>query len=165
MAPNVTSILVPTDFSEAADAALEYARLLAHRFGASLHLLHAVNEPLLAEGLMAADAFLSEPPAMRTVTVDDAKAHLNQRATGTASADVVFGHAATAIVESVTRLDADLVVMGSRGRTGLAHLLLGSVAEAVVRTASCPVLTVRQLPSRAGRPAPAAEVAVTHPAE
>src|SRR4030095_884901 len=47
MAPNVTSILVPTDFSEAADAALEYARLLAHRFGASLHLLHAVNESLL----------------------------------------------------------------------------------------------------------------------
>jgi universal stress protein A len=142
MKHGITRILVPSDFSESSDAAIEYARMLAHRFGATVHLLHVLHEPLLAEGL-AAEAFINEPPAIRAGLVEEAKAHLNERASGTASADVVFGQAAPAIVECAARLEVDLIVMGSRGRTGLAHLLLGSVAEAVARTALCPVLTVR----------------------
>jgi universal stress protein A len=157
----ITRILVPSDFSESSDAALEYARMLAHRFGASLHLLHVLNEPLLAEGL-AAEAFMSEPPAIRAGLVDDARAHLSQRATGTSSAEVVFGHAATTIVECAARLDVDLIVMGSRGRTGLAHLLLGSVAEAVARTASCPVLTVRTQQTLARTPTLPVEAGAMH---
>jgi universal stress protein A len=163
MEPLVTRILAPSDFSEASDTAMEYARLLAHRFGASLHLLHVVNEPLLVEGL-AAEAFINAPPTTRTTLVDEARAHLRQRAAGTSSQEVVFGYAAPAIVEYATRLDADLIVMGSHGRTGLAHLLLGSVAETVVRTAPCPVLTVRQPPASA-RPMLAVEVEAMHPAE
>jgi universal stress protein A len=164
MEPLITRILAPSDFSEAADAALEYARLLAHRFGASLHLLHVVNEPLLVEGL-AAEAFINEPPTTRTTMVDEARAHLSRRAAGTSSADVVFGYAAPAIVECATRLDVNLIVMGSHGRTGLAHLLLGSVAETVVRTAPCPVLTVRQSSASARRPMLAVEAEAVHPAE
>ena len=164
MEPLITRILAPSDFSEASDAALEFARLLAHRFGASLHLLHVVNEPILVEGL-AAEAFITDPPTTRTTLVDEARAHLSQRAAGTSSGDVVFGYAASAIVECATRLDVDLIVMGSHGRTGLAHLLLGSVAETVVRTAPSPVLTVRRPPVSARRPMLAVEVEAMHPAE
>lgn len=156
----ITRILVPSDFSESSDAALEYARMLANRFGASLHLLHVLNEPLLAEGL-AAEAFMSEPPAIRAGLVDEARAHLSQRASGTSSTEVVFGHAAAAIVECAARLGADLIVMGSHGRTGLAHLLLGSVAEAVGRTATCPVLTVRTPQTIARRPTLPVDVGTT----
>jgi nucleotide-binding universal stress UspA family protein len=138
----ITKILVPTDFSPPSEQALDYARGLAHQFGASLHLLHAINRPLLAEGL-AAEAFMSDGTAMESDMVEVAQRRLRKQAPEAASADVVFGYAARSIVEYASRLGVDLIVMGSHGRTGIAHVLLGSVAEAVVRTAPCPVLTVR----------------------
>ena len=134
----ITRILVPTDFSRPSEQALAYARSLAQRFGASLHLLHVVNRPLLAEGL-AAEAFIDESSDM----VEVAQQRLRKRAPDAASANVVFGYAAKSIVQHASQLGVDLIVMGSHGRTGIAHILLGSVAEAVVRTAPCPVLTVR----------------------
>jgi universal stress protein A len=138
----ITRILVPTDFSRPSELALKYANGLAHQFGASLHLLHVVNRPLLAEGL-AAEAYISDAPAIGSDMVRDAEARLRNLAPDAASADVVFGYAAKAIVDCASRSGVDLIVMGSHGRTGIAHLILGSVAEAVVRTAPCPVLTVR----------------------
>mgnify|MGYP003577893941 CR=1 FL=1 len=138
----ITQILVPTDFSEPSERALTYARDLGHRFHASLHVLHVVNRPLLAEGL-AAEAFMSDGTAMGSDMVEDAQRRLRKQAPEAASADVVFGYAARSIVEHASRLGIDLIVMGSHGRTGIAHVLLGSVAEHVVRTAACPVLTVR----------------------
>jgi universal stress protein A len=138
----ITRILVPTDFSPPSEQAFDYARSLAHQLGASLHLLHVVNRPLLAEGL-AAEAAIADGMAMGSTMVEDAKARLHKLAPEAASADVVFGYAARSIVEHASRLGVDLVVMGSHGRTGIAHVLLGSVAEATVRTAPCPVLTVR----------------------
>ena len=137
----ITRILVPTDFSRPSERALDYARNLAQQFGASLHLLHVMNRPLLAEGL-AAEAFMHEK--FESDMVKDTEARMRKLAPEAASIDVVFGYAASAIVERASRLGADLIVMGSHGRTGMAHLMLGSVAEAVVRTAHCPVLTVRQ---------------------
>jgi len=134
----ITRILVPTDFSRPSEQALAYARSLAQRFGASLHLLHVVNRPLLAEGL-AAEAFIDESSDM----VEVAQQRLRKQAPDAASANVVFGYAAKSIVQHASQLGVDLIVMGSHGRTGIAHILLGSVAEAVVRTAPCPVLTVR----------------------
>ena len=134
----ITRILVPTDFSRPSEQALAYARSLAQRFGASLHLLHVVNRPLLAEGLAAA-AFIDESSDM----VEVAQQRLRKQAPDAASANVVFGYAAQSIVQHASQLGVDLIVMGSHGRTGIAHILLGSVAEAVVRTAPCPVLTVR----------------------
>jgi len=134
----ITRILVPTDFSRPSEQALAYARSLAQRFGASLHLLHVVNRPLLAEGL-AAEAFIDESSDM----VEVAQQRLRKQAPDAASANVVFGYAAKSIVQHASQLGVDLIVMGSHGRTGIAHILLGSVAEAVVRTAPGPVLTVR----------------------
>ena len=141
MANMISRILVPTDFSESSDAALEFARAIAERVGASIHLLHVLNEPLLAEGL-AAEAFSRTTPSFERSVLDAAKADLSGRADGAASAEVVFGHPAD-IGAYASKLGADLIVMGTRGRTGIAHLFLGSVAETVVRSAPCPVLTVR----------------------
>jgi universal stress protein A len=138
----ITRILVPTDFSRPSEQALDYASGLARQFGASLHLLHVVNRPLLAEGL-AAEAYISEAPAIGSDMVRDAEERFRTLAPDAASTDVVFGYAAKTIVDYASRLGVDLIVMGSHGRTGIAHLMLGSVAEAVVRTAPCPVLTVR----------------------
>jgi nucleotide-binding universal stress UspA family protein len=155
----ITQILVPTDFSEPSERALTYARDLADQFHASLHLLHVVNRPLLAEGL-AAEAFMSDGTAMGSDMVEDAQRRLRKQAPEAASTDVVFGYAARSIVEHASRLGIDLIVMGSHGRTGIAHVLLGSVAETIVRTAPCPVLTVRGPVTAPERVAPRAEFEV-----
>jgi universal stress protein A len=146
----ITQILVPTDFSQPSERALDYARDLGHQFGASLHLLHVVNRPLLAEGL-AAEAAVSHGAALGSEMAAEAQRRLHEAVPDAASADVVFGYAARSIVEHASRLGVDLIVMGSHGRTGIAHVLLGSVAEAVVRTAPCPVLTVRGLATAQGQ--------------
>ena len=140
----IKQILIPTDFSQPSERALDYGRDLARQLGASLHLLHVVNRPLLAEGL-AAEAAINNGAALGSDMAEDAHQRLRQQAPDAASADVIFGYAARSIVEHAARLGIDLIVMGSHGRTGIAHVLLGSVAEAVVRTAPCPVLTVREL--------------------
>ena len=139
----ITKILVPTDFSQPADEALEYARTLGAHLGASLHLLHVMHEPLLAEGL-AAEAAIATAPSLHDETVAETRRGLASRSRGTASAEFAVGDTVANIVAYASRLGADLIVMGTRGRTGMAHLLLGSVAEHVVRTAPCPVMTVRQ---------------------
>ena len=138
----MTRILVPTDFSPLSDQALACALTLAHRFGASLHLLHVVNRPLLAEGL-AAEASMSSGTGIKLDMVEDARQRLLAVTPEGATADVAFGYPATSIVEHASRSGVDLIVMGSHGRTGIAHVLLGGVAEAIVRTAPCPVLTLR----------------------
>jgi universal stress protein A len=141
----ITRILVPTDFSPPSAGALDYARDLAQQFGASLHLLHIANRPLLAEGL-AAEALISEE--FESDMVRETQVRMCKLAPEAASTDVVFGYAHKSIVDWASRLGADLIVMGSHGRSGIAHLMLGSVAEAVVRTAPCPVLTVRHPTAR-----------------
>jgi universal stress protein A len=138
----ITKILVPTDFSEPADEALEYARTLGAHVGASLHLLHVMHEPLLAEGLVA-ETTIAASPSLHEQTVDETRRGLACRSAGTASAEFTLGDTVANITAYASRLGADLIVMGTRGRTGMAHLLLGSVAEHVVRTAPCPVITVR----------------------
>jgi universal stress protein A len=138
----ISRILVPTDFSDTADQALEYARTLGTHIGASVHLLHVMQEPLLAEGL-AAESNITTAPSLHEGAVDAAGAQLGSRSAGTASAEFTVGDTVANIVAYASRLKADLIVMGTNGRTGIAHLLLGSVAEHVVRTAPCPVVTVR----------------------
>ena len=132
-------ILVATDFSEVSSAAIDYGRALARTFGASLHLLHVMENPFLRP--TAAD-----PHAIKTATLR----HLFERLTDD---DRMALHATAALETSddpageivkYARTNAiDLIVLGTHGRGGMAHLLLGSVAEKVVRTAPCPVLTVR----------------------
>jgi nucleotide-binding universal stress UspA family protein len=157
----ITRILVPTDFSDTSDAALDYARVIARRFGATLHLVHVLEDPLIAEGL-AAEAYIAEQPSIRAAMADDARQRLAHRSEG-ASVEVVFGHGAATIVDYAQRRGFDLIVMGTHGRTGIPHMLMGSVAEKVVRTAPCPVLTVGHVGSRAHEQVPV-EVAALRPA-
>ena len=148
----VTRILVPTDFSANSDEALEYAVMLAGRCGASVQLLHVLDDPFVAEGL-AAEAYLAEAPAMRTAMLNNARERLAHR-TGPSqpgvaiTSEVLFGHGARTIAEFAAARGIELIVMGTHGRTGVAHVLIGSVAERLVRTAPCPVLTVRQRRAR-----------------
>ena len=136
----INRILVHTDFSDTADAALEYARKLGTHIGASLHLLHVVDEPPLTEGLIA-EAGEAAARALQEQTTAAARNGLDHRAAGTASAEYTFGDTVENIVGYASRLGADLIVMGTHGRSGVAHLLLGSVAENVIRAAPCPVVT------------------------
>ena len=143
----ITLILVPTDFSVTADAALDYAIGLAEKFGASIQLLHVLDDPFVFEG-MSAEAYIAEAPVLRTAMLEDARERLRHRAAPREDGvqverEVLFGHGARTIAEYAAERHVDLIVMGTHGRTGLAHFMLGSVAERLVRTAPCPVLTVK----------------------
>ncbi len=140
-------VLVATDFSDASDAALEYGRQFARMFGATLHVIHVV-ENVMAR--FAADAYpVLLPDLQREVEEAGEKRLLSQLT----PEDSVQLHAvpvvrtstspAATIVDYAREADVDLVIMGTHGRGAVAKLLMGSVAERVVRTATCPVLTVR----------------------
>ena len=149
MKPTITRILVPTDFSATSDAALDFAKMIAETLGASLHLLHVFEDPFVA-GAFAAEAYTPMPPATRQALIDDANARLTHRLTPDeqtwfrGTTEIIVGVSAPAIVEYARETNADLIVMGTHGRTGMAHLLIGSVAERVVRLSPCPVLTVHK---------------------
>jgi nucleotide-binding universal stress UspA family protein len=152
----VTRILVPTDFSPASDAALEYARALAVRMGASICLVHAFDDPF-ASGAFVGDGTVMMPVDLRRRLEDWAREQLAVRYAAIAetlpgcSIVMLTGSPAKRIVEQAENIGADLVVMGTHGRTGLGHLFIGSVAERVVRTAKCPVLTTRAAESATPR--------------
>ena len=145
----ITRVLVPTDFSAASDAALTYARSLARQFGASIHLVHVFEDPFTS-GAFVGDGTVMMPLDLRQTLEGAAREQLTARHAehvGTlplSSTDLLMGSPARRIVEHAKETNADLIVMGTHGRGGLEHLLLGSVAEKVIRTASCPVLTVRE---------------------
>ena len=170
MTPTITRILVPTDFSATSDAALDFAKTIATTFGASLHLLHVFEDPFVP-GAFAVDTYAPLSPDMRASLLDDAASRLAHRLPPAdkgrfnGTTEIVAGVGAIAIVNYARDHDIDLIVMGTHGRTGMAHLLIGSVAERVVRTASCPVLTVHKEgrvvthPDRAYLPAMPAQLA------
>ena len=146
-----TRILVPTDFSESSDAALTYAKALAERFGAVLHLVHVFDDPIMAGGF-GAEGYLAEAPDLAETMRHEAEERLAVRLTESersrlrATSAMLSGPTAHTIVDTARDRGFDLIVMGTHGRTGLAHALMGSVAERVVRTAPCPVLTVHSAP-------------------
>lgn len=141
-----TRILVPTDFSGASDAALDCARQLALRFGASICLMYVLEDPQL-DGPFGSEVFVAESPETRAARFSDARERLSHRVTaydrdnGRVTTEVLLGAAARTIVDYAADNRFDLIVMGTHGRTGIAHLLMGSVAERVVRNATCPVMT------------------------
>jgi nucleotide-binding universal stress UspA family protein len=140
-------ICCPIDFSDASRAAMEVAADLARRTGASLVLLHAYPIP----GYTFPDGSVVASPKMMQELADQAEKHLDEwrreaerlLGAGRVSAEKVVGEPAAEIVSFARSAGADLVVVGTHGRTGLEHALMGSVAERVVRRAHCPVLTVR----------------------
>jgi nucleotide-binding universal stress UspA family protein len=142
------NVLVATDFGEASETALTYGRDVARTFGATLHVLHVVED--FAARAVSAERYAVDFGDVERDLQDAARRQLDalvaeddRRELG---ARAVLRKAATpaqAIVSYAQEAAIDLIVIGTHGRGGLAHVLMGSVAERVVRTAPCPVLTVR----------------------
>ena len=148
MTDTITRILVPVDFSVDAEQALEYAARLAARLGASIGLLHVIDDSFLTGPWSAelhvpnATEFLAGLRMEATTGLADLQVALTERGVRN-SIDVRQGQPARVIAEHAAEGAFDLIAMGTHGRTGLSHLLLGSVAERVVRLAPCPVLTLK----------------------
>jgi universal stress protein A len=139
-------ILVPLDFGEPSMHALTYAKTLAEPLGASLDLLYVVPNPYVAD---PSGLYMALPQNLLDDFEREARTRLEhtltpeERKTLKAQTSVRTGDPLVEIVEQARQTAVDLIVMGTHGRTGVSHLLLGSVAERVIRTAPCPVLTVR----------------------
>jgi nucleotide-binding universal stress UspA family protein len=142
----ITKILVPIDFSKFTPEVIALAADLSRRYAAPLELIH-VWEPAMYAG-PEGSFVLSEAEVTRII--DDFKQELTKLAASAQAAGafgvetcLLRGYPATAIVYRAQEMKCDLILMGTHGRTGFKHVLIGSVAENVVRTAACPVLTVR----------------------
>ncbi|HEU5058951.1 MAG TPA: universal stress protein [Kofleriaceae bacterium] len=142
----IRTIVVPIDFSPSAEDAKQWAIDLARRYGASLILAHVVPPvawPASPDGLMLT------PTDLAASTRGELESSLGQtcaaiREEGVPARPALLdGTPAQEIAALARRADADLIVMGTHGRKGVSHALLGSVAEKVLRTAPCPVFTVR----------------------
>lgn len=137
-------ILVPTDLSEGAEQALDYACELARTLGAQIHLLNVIGIPAL--GLP--ELGLALTTTMIDQLVAESQNSIDQLARTRCTAPlgrvmVKTGDARDVINQTARELGIDLIVMGTHGRRGISRALLGSVAETVVRSAPCAVLTVR----------------------
>ena len=137
---NVKKILFPTDFSTCSDAGLKYATSLARDMGATLLIVH-VEEPPIAYG---GGEFYYGMPDPDDVALREM---LSQVKPGDDAVPcerrLIVGDPAEAIVDLAEDEGVDMIVMGTHGRTGVRRLLMGSIAERIVRTASCPVLTIK----------------------
>lgn len=167
-------VLVPTDLSDPANHALRYAIEEATLHHAKMTVLHVLPESAGTEVYYVADGpgagvsqepvdpsgggplrsfALAPPRVVRHDPGDVARTQMQDLVRGQFQGpwevEVVTGHPADAIVRVAQERAADLIVMGTHGRTGLQHVVLGSVAEKVVRLAPCPVLTVRRQPGAA----------------
>ncbi len=137
-------ILVPVDFSERSKRAIQYALPLAEQFGAEVTLLHVVQAYLPVPEMSTMDVTLMQKQMQETGAQQletlrktvDAKVELRTI--------LKVGDPYLETIHTAKLLGIDLIILSTHGRTGLAHVLLGSTAERVVRHASCPVLVVRQ---------------------
>lgn len=146
MSIQLQRILLPTDFSNYSTAAAKYACELATKFDADLHLLHTLEQHLSSTpGFEMGLAILNYVKESREAAEKSLAAVIDPKwLTGRKPIHVVLeGSPKTEIVRYARKERIDLIVLATHGRTGLAHVMMGSVAETVVRTAPCPVLTVR----------------------
>jgi nucleotide-binding universal stress UspA family protein len=142
--PALRTILAPTDFSENATRAVAQAFELAALQGGKVHLLHSYSIPVYPDGFTIGVDIVTpvEQAAKRALAFEVEKYRGRPEFGGTI---LELGDAREEIVRHAKALSADLIVMGTHGRSGFQHLLLGSVAERVVRSAPCPVLVVPPL--------------------
>ncbi len=150
------NILVPTDLTEGGEQALDYACELARMLGATVHVINVVGIPALGVpelGVTLTSSMLDSIIEDNQAALDALMARKRDRAT-IGQVLLRTGDAREVINRTASELGADLIVMGTHGRRGVSRALLGSVAETVVRTAPCPVLSVRLHPEpHAGRSA------------
>lgn len=139
----IKQILVPTDFSETSEYALTVGCSFAHSFGAKLHLLHVIPDPYAQP--WSVEATGSAIPDLLKTWETEAQSRLEKMKPQDLETMAVtkVGNPFLQIVDYAKEHAIDLVVIGTHGRGPIGHVLLGSVAEKVVRKASCPVLTVR----------------------
>ena len=139
----IQHILHPTDFSDHSEAALKYACSLAIQYAASLHLIHVVQDirfALPVGGGLPADFYINQVRSSTEQLTEYPAKIVNH--SGTIERNVVEGPPAVEITNYAKDNNIDLIVMGTHGYAGIEHVLMGSVAENVVRRAHCPVLTV-----------------------
>ena len=141
------NILVATDFSEPSAVALNYGRKLARASGAPLHVLHIVEDLITRYTPEIAYAMPEMQKEMAATATQDLHALItddDRRTLKVLPVVLTAVNMADAIVNYARTKAVDLIITGTHGRGGVTHLLMGSVAERVVRTAPCPVLTVRE---------------------
>lgn len=142
MIVSIRQILFPTDFSQPARIAQNYATALAEKFGAELHVLHVVPEIVLP----ATDSYtvwtLPEGGMKAQVEAAEKQLQVEFGSNEAVRRSVAVGFPVEEMMKYAEDHAIDLMVVGTHGHTGLSHLLLGSVAEKLVRLAKCPVLTV-----------------------
>jgi nucleotide-binding universal stress UspA family protein len=141
----LTTILHPTDFSENSEFAFRVACALARDYNARLVLLHVVPPPMViyAGGPVPAETWPSVEEVQEKLRQLESQAHRVR-----VESQVLEGDPVDMILRAAEETHSDVIVMGTHGRTGLSRLLLGSVAEAVIRKAPCPVLSVKPSPTR-----------------
>jgi len=140
---SIKKIMVPTDFTEYSEGAMDYARMMAKKLNAGLLLVHVI-EPFtysVTDTIQVVDHYGAlkaiAGPLMESLKKKILKDKLK------VDTAVLSGTPYLEIIKKARQAGVDLIVMGTHGRTGVTHLLMGSVAERVVRMAHCPVLTVR----------------------
>lgn len=141
-------VLIPTDFSDFSRPAMTYGLAIAARFDAEVHLLHIVPDPAML--VPEAAAFSVESMQAQTEALRQEAIHGLEKLPADGWSDgkpivreVRVGTAFVEIIDYAGEHDVDLIVIGTHGRSGLMHILMGSVAERIVRKAPCPVLTVK----------------------
>ena len=156
---HITKVLCPTDFSACAQAAVPIACSLARDFRATLILLHVRPMPATVAGEFG--TFMPEPPESKDSLQRKNAQVLAGQLHGRSGVSVREGDASEAILKTAHTRHCDLIVLGTHGRSGLHRLLVGSVAEAVLRRAPCPVMTIKlaqaepvPTPNEAGKSAP-----------
>jgi len=144
---NLKRVLVSTDFSEASGKALPYGASLAQEYEAELHVVHVVEDSLYYAQFVY-DGAPFDPSVLIEGLVQDRRKKLDELVKTLPKDVKVVTHLRRGIVASelialAKEIDADMAVIATHGRTGLKHMIFGSVAERVVRECPCPVLTVR----------------------
>ncbi len=146
----IKNVLVATDFSPASDTALSYGRELARHFGGTLHVLHVVDNIYAhmvgsdaAIGAMIPSTLQAEMEQSAQRRLDALVAEDDRRELNAKPVLLTGNSTAVSIVTFAREASIDVIVVGTTGRGPMSHLLMGNVAEKVVRTAPCPVLTVR----------------------
>ncbi len=138
-------ILYPVDFSEYADEILQYAESIAKQFGAELHLLHIIpnlNYFTPYESFLTPENVVAIEQSIEGEVSRD-MANIAKRVDVPVRKAVRTGVTFMEIIDYIKTENIDLVVMGTHGRSGIEHILIGSVAEKIVRKAPCPVMTIR----------------------